>query len=235
LLAGIILGMLIWGVLDRTIGGTWPPSRQAILPSVPKHITADASDSLGIIKALAAAQPGDIVDVPPGQYLGPVQLKDGVDVVSGVAGQAVILSDPAAPSEAGIAVIAKGLHAGRLQGMRISDDQTHPLRTGILIQDAAIDIDDTEISGAVDAGIRIAAKSRPRLFNNFIHGNSGPGVLINADTHARLIANRISDNGTAPGALHPGIEIEPGATPVLENNSILHNGVAATGGDSGQH
>jgi hypothetical protein len=108
------------------------------------------------------------------------------------------------------------------------------LRTGILIEDATIDVEGIEISGAVDAGVRIEGKaSQPRLFNNFIHGNAGPGVLIGPDAHARLIANRISDNGTTPGSLHPGIEIEPGAAPLLENNTVLHNGLAGNG-DSGQ-
>jgi parallel beta-helix repeat protein len=234
LLAGVILGMLIWGLADRTVGGPWTPAHQAAPATQPKHITADASDSLGIIKALAAAQPGDTIDVPPGQYLGPVQLKDGVDIVSSVAGQAVLFSDPAAPSDAGIAVIAKGLHTGRLQGLRIAGDQMHPLRTGVLIEDATVDIDGTEISGAVDAGVRVTGKSQPRLFNNIIHGNTGPGVLLGAGTHARLIENRISDNGTTAGSLHPGIEIEPGAVPALENNTILRNGVAENG-DSRQH
>ncbi len=234
LLAGVVLGMLIWALADRTIGVIWAPARQAAPVKQPKHIVADASDSLGIINALAAAQFGDTVDVPPGQYVGPIHLKDGVDVVSAVAGQAVILSDPAASSDPGIAVIARGLHAGRLKGVRISGDQTHPLRTGILIEDSLIDISDTEISGAVDVGVRIEEKSQPRLFNDFIHGNAGPGVLIGSGAHARLIANRITDNGAIPGSLHPGVEIEPGATPVFENNTIVHNGVPANG-DLGQH
>lgn len=235
LLAGIALGMLIWSLVERTIGPLRAPVRPAAPATQPKHIAADASDSLAIIKALATAQPGDTIDVPPGQYLGPVQMKDGVDIVSAVAGQAVILSDPAAPSEAGIAVVAKGLHAGRLEGVRITGDQTHPLRTGILIDGSNVDIDGVEISGAVDAGVHITGKSlQPSLLYNFIHGNAGPGVLIDGPSRARLIANRISDNGTTPGSLHPGIEIQPGAAPVLDNNSILRNGVAENG-DSGRH
>lgn len=235
LLAGMVLGILIWGLVERALGQWRAPVRPAAPATQPKHIAADASDALGIIKALVAAQPGDTIDVPPGQYLGPVQLKDGVGVVSAVAGQAIILSDPAAPSEAGIAVVAKGLHAGRLEGVRITADQTHPLRTGILVDGSNIDIDGVEISGAVEAGVHITGKSpQPELLYNFIHSNSGPGVLIDTPSHARLIANRISDNGTTPGSLHPGVEIQPGAAPVLDNNTILRNGVAING-DSGRH
>src|SRR6185437_11898341 len=123
------------------------------------------------------------------------------------------------------------LHSGRLRGFKISSDQTHPLRTGIVIEDAALDVEDNEITGAVDAGIRVEGNSRIALLANFIHGNSGAGVFIGARTEARLVGNRISDNGITPGALHAGIEIESGAVPVLENNFILHNG-SPTPGDA---
>ncbi len=196
LIAGIILGILLWAVLDRTVSGPWPAANQINLPSPPKRITADASDSLGILKALAAAQPGDTVEVPPGRYLGPVQLKDGVEIVSTAPRQAMILSDPSAAVEAGMAVVAKGLHSGGLRGFRIESDQTHPLRTGILIENSAIDIEDMDISGAVDAAIRVDGKSRAGLLNNFLHGNSGAGIFLGAHTEARLVGNRFSDNGT---------------------------------------
>jgi len=232
LIAGVILGIVLWGALDRYFNsstGPAPAPKQVNQPASPKHIGADASDSLGIIKALAAAQAGDTVEVPPGRYLGPIQLKESVDVVSAAPGQAAILSDPSATSEPGIAVVAKGLHSGRLRGFKISSDQTHPLRTGIVIEDAAVDVEDNEITGAVDAGIRVEGNSRTALLANFIHGNSGAGVFIGARTEARLVGNRISGNGTTRGALHAGIEIESGATPVLENNSILHNGLPTPG------
>lgn len=235
LIAGVILGIVLWGVLDRYVhplSGPAPAPKQMNQPSPPKHLSADASDSLGIMKALAVAQAGDTVEVPPGRYLGPIQLKESVDLVSAVPGQATILSDPSATAEPGIAVVAKGLHSGRLRGFRISNDQTHPLRTGIMVEDSAIDVEDNEITGAVDAGIRVEGNSRARLLANFIHENSGDGVFIGARTEARLVGNRISENGRTPGALHAGIEIESGTTPVLENNSILHNGLA-TPGDAG--
>jgi serine/threonine protein phosphatase PrpC len=204
LITGMILGMTLWGVLEHTINGPrTSPARSVALPAQPRHIAADPSDSLGIIKALALARPGDTVEVPPGQYLGPVQLKEGVDLVSVVPGQALILSDPSAPAQAGIAVVAKGLHTGRLRGMRISGDQTHPLRTGILIEDSTIDVENTEISGAIDAAVRIDGNSQPRLSANFIHGNSGTGVLVGAHAGPLLTANRMSDNGAAITADSP--------------------------------
>jgi hypothetical protein len=87
--------------------------------------------------------------------------------------------------------------------MRISGDQTHPLRTGILIEDSTIDVENTEISGAIDAAVRSDGNSQPRLSANFIHGNSGTGVLVGAHAGPLLTANRMSDNGAAITADSP--------------------------------
>ncbi len=116
---------------------------------------ADASDALGIRAALAKAHAGDTIEVPPGQYLGPLQLKDGVDLVSAVPGKALVRSDPTATADAGIGIVANGSHTGRLRGFVISGDQTHPLRIGIDINGSPVEIEETEVSGAIEAGIRI--------------------------------------------------------------------------------
>ena len=41
-------------------------------------LAVNPADPLGIIRALAMARPGDTVEVPAGQFLGPIQLKEGV-------------------------------------------------------------------------------------------------------------------------------------------------------------
>jgi len=85
-------------------------------------------------------------------------------------------------------------------------------------------LDDLEITGAGDCGVRIAGASAAVLRANWIHSNAGCGVSIGAGSSPRLIGNRISENGTAPDALRPGIDLHPPAAPVIENNFILGNG-----------
>jgi parallel beta-helix repeat protein len=87
----------------------------------------------------------------------------------------------------------------------------------LLLEDSAIEIDDTEISGATDCGVHLEA-SPGILRANFIHDNSGCGVWIGGENAPRLTGNRISANGKA------GVEVHPPAAPSIENNIITGNG-----------
>ena len=212
-LAGILLGFLLWRIATPGNRNESPLP----VPRAPKETLVNPSDSLAIVKALSTALPGDTINVPPGDYLGPLQLKERVILVSTVSGRAVLRSDPASSAEPGIAVVARGVPAGRFEGFRIVGDETHPLRTGILIVNSSIEADDVEISGAIDAGVRVEGESHPLLLGNFIHSNSGAGVVIRHPAVPRLVANQISENGS-------GIDTDPKAQPVLFRNVIERNG-----------
>jgi parallel beta-helix repeat protein len=193
LLGGMLLGMLLWRLLDRTIERPVvhedpPPARS------PKSIAVNAADSLGIIKALGAANPGDTVSVPPGEYLGPLLLRDRVNVIATEARQSIVRSDPASTVDVGLAIVARGIPEGRVKGLTILGDDTHPLRTGVWLENSGVEIEDVEVSGAIDAGIRIEGAGQPLLIGNFVHGNAGAGIVV-ASGRPRLVGNRLSDNG----------------------------------------
>ncbi len=211
-LAGIVLGILLWRIAT-------PPKAESPLPIPrgPKETLVNPADSLAIVKALSTALAGDTVNVPPGDYLGPLLWKDRVSVVSISPGRAVLRSDPASSVEPGIAVVARGVPGGRLEGFRIVGDETHPLRTGILIVNSSVEVDDVEISGAIDAAIHIEGESHPLLLGNFIHSNSGAAVAIRYPAVPRMVANQILENGS-------GIDTDPKAQPVLFRNVVERNG-----------
>ncbi|MBV8071259.1 MAG: protein phosphatase 2C domain-containing protein [Acidobacteriaceae bacterium] len=192
--------------------------------AAPRHITVDATDSLGIIKALAIAAAGDTIEVPKGQYLGPLRIKEDVNLEGVAPGEAVVRSDPNSTSYPGVAIIADGIQRGRVRGLAVSGDDTHPLRVGMFIQNSSVEADELDISGAIEAGILIAGDSRPRLLANFLHNNSGPGALITDQSRPSLSGNTVTGNGTSPDASRPGIEISPTAQPVLTNNTVSDNG-----------
>lgn len=233
LLTGMVLGILLWAALERLMPRQpAPQAKEVSVQHVPAHVTVKAEDALGIINALAAALPGDTLEVPPGQYLGPLRLKEHVNIVATVPGQAVVRSDPASSNDAGVALVARGIADVRVSGLAIAGDETHPLRTGILIADSSVVIEDADISAGIQAGVSIEGSSAGMLLANFIHANPGAGVVIKDRSSPRLAGNRISDNGKGTGPARAGIEIDQEARPVLENNFIMGNGVALLGAKS---
>jgi parallel beta-helix repeat protein len=222
LLLGAILGASAALALAWWERAAFIPKTPA--PPAPKHISVDATDSLGIIKALSAAAPGDTIDVPKGQFLGPVVLREHVNIEAIEPGEAVVRSDPNSPTYPGIAIVAAGIHSGLIRGLSVSGDDAHPLRIGMLIQNSSMEADELDISGAIETGMLITGDSHPLLLANFLHGNSGTGALINDQSSPRLSGNTITGNGTSPDASKPGLQIGPTAQPVLVNNTISENG-----------
>ena len=198
LTAGVLLGILLWQMMIRHR----------------THLqTVTALDPLSISKALNRAQAGDTIEVPPGEFAGPIELRNGVSVISQKAGGAVIHADAG-----GVAVFARAVKSGRFSGFRITGDGRHGLQTAMVLDNAAIEIDDVEVAGASECGIRIEGASTAVLRANFIHDNAGCGIWIGGQSSPRLTGNRISENGA-------GVEIHPPATPDIENNIITGNGL----------
>jgi hypothetical protein len=231
LLTGMILGALLWVAGERFLPPPLVP-KDLNAQRRPSHIGVDPADPLGLVKALALARAGDTLDVPPGQYFGPIHLKDHVAIVAAVPGQAIVVSNPASLADPGLALAARGVSDARVTGLRILGDEAHPLRIGALLSNASVEMDDVEVSGAIETGVRIEGVSRSTLLADYVHANVGPGLLIADNGTPRLAGNRITDNGKLPGALRAGVEVSSGAKPAMENNVILGNGVPGISGVS---
>ena len=224
LFGGMLIGLFLWRVIDRYANQA-VPRQEVPAVHVPRDIAVNSADSLGIIKALAGAQPGDSIKVPPGEYLGPIVLKDRITIIAIIARQAVLHNDPASTTDPGVVILARGVNDARVKGLRVTGDETHPLRTGLLIDNSSIEAEDLDVSGAIDSAIRIEGDSHPLVLGNYLHGNSGTGVIIRAPSVPRLVGNRISENGLAAGSLHAGVEIDSASEPVLQHNEIVDNGL----------
>jgi len=228
LLLGIGIGIVVWSVLERVLPQSAPrhePSSHEVLSKL-HTVTVSASDPRAISRALAAAQPGDTLLVPPGEFLGPLLLKDGVTIESMVPQSAIVRSDPAAGDDSGLAVIARHVNGVRVEGMRIEADQTHPLRIGVLVSDSSALICGTDISGALDTAVRADGGSRIRAFGNNLHDNPGSGVVIKDAAVASLVGNWVRGNGRLPNSLHPGLDFASSERPLLINNVVEQNGDA---------
>jgi parallel beta-helix repeat protein len=223
LLIGMALCLAGWRWFDRYQN---QPAPVAVQPAshVPKEIVVEAADPSGILKALAIALPGDTIAVPGGDYLGPVQLKERVTIAAQSTGRVVVRADPFSASDPGVAVVARHIKEGRVKGLHLVADDTHPLKYGLVMADSSIQIEDVEVSGATEAGLRIEGDSHPLIVGSSFHSNAGPGVVIRGSSSPQLTGNRIAENGRVPGALRAGIEIDNEAVPTLLRNDILQNG-----------
>lgn len=193
----------------------------------PRVLKVNPNGSTGlrsIAEALEQAEAGQTVEVAPGDYLGPLELKDGVNLVSPTPRGAVVRL-PKGVAEP--AVSADGVHSVRFAGFRITGSAESPLATGLRLADSAVDVEDVEISGASTAGLEIAGADRSVLRFCFVHDNPGAGVIVRDQAVPQLVQNLILRNGlekTSPG---PGVEIRDTARPQIVQNRLENNGAAA--------
>ncbi len=141
-----------------------------------------------ITAALGDAQDGDSIYVAPGVYSENVLLKSGVALISAKPREAEIRSR-------GTALNGQTVTGVVISGFRILPDSTNTLQIGLLARDSAIEIDDSELSGASDAGVVIQGNSTARLSKNFIHENVKAGVRVESASVPDMQGNRICDNG----------------------------------------
>jgi parallel beta-helix repeat protein len=190
--AGLVVGALLAaGALYLYTRSLPPQVRQPVVVSPPS--------TLG--EALAKAQPGDVVIAAPGQYVGPIQLKEGVDLVAQQPGQSVI----AGP------VSARGLKSARLEGFQIRGGDV-----GVAIVDSDIAIARCEITENRGAGISISGNARPSVVACRIHKNGGPGIVVEGSAAPAIEHNTIADNGRDAPA--PGLLIRSSVRPVVRGN-----------------
>ena len=208
----------LWEMASRWwLGRSGTPETPALL-----RIGPGAAD-LSITDALAQAQPGQTIQVMPGEYRETIQLKDGVRLESATP-RAAILRPP--PGVALPAVSAEGVQQARFAGFRIVGNAETPLTVGLRLAGSAVEVEDVEITGATTAGVEVSGADRSALQVSFIHDNPGTGVIIRDQAAPRLQDNLISKNGGARGEPRPGVEIRDAARPQLLRNKLEGNAAA---------
>jgi hypothetical protein len=187
---------------------------------------AAAAEFATISDALAAAQPGDTVVVGPGEYREPLRLQSGVTVLSEIPRRAVIR--PAASADRQTAVTADGVRGARLLGFQIVSERGD-MSIGVLVLNGELELQDTRISGAMEAAVDVWGGTLVTMRANEIADNPGVGVRVRGGAQPSLLHNAIVRNGRSkPSA--PGVLLDRGAAPVLVGNVIADNGAEGVAG-----
>jgi PPM family protein phosphatase len=188
----------------------WVPQPVVIRPRV--LTVGQGARYSTITAALADARPGDTVEVQVGDYPEQVRLVSGVTVQSRVPREAVLRG---VPSSTGPAVVAEGVRDARIAGFQIVGDAHLPLSPAVLLENAAVEVEDLVISGA-GVGIEVRGGA-PRLVGNSIYDCSAQGILVSGDANPWISHNSLQRNKVA------GLAVKPGSKPILVDNVFEKN------------
>jgi len=221
---GFLAGGLLLAALQWRFGLLHPPRTSVPISAARVLVvgTSEGAQFTAIGDALSHARPGDTVELLAGEYREQVRLPDGVNLISRVPSAAILRAAPAYTGPA-IAVIAENIKNARLTGLRILADEKMPLAVGILVADAEVEIDDSEI-GRASVGIEIRGNAHPILRANSIHDCLNGGILISGAATPWLSHNDIMRNGRDTREAHPGMLVSGAARPVLIGNVFGENG-----------
>ncbi len=234
LLLGVAVGLAAMALVPdwlRTLLPGAPLTAVTPEPRSPRVLIvqqAAVAEFATISDALASAQPGDTVVVGPGEYAEQIQLRSGVTVTSEMPHRAVIR--PPGGGESAPAVTADGVRGARLLGFQILGEQGRtPI--GVMVRNGEVELQDTRISGAMEAGVDVWGGTVVTLRANDISDNPGVGVRVRSSAQPSLLHNAIVRNGRGKPAA-PGVLLDPGASPVLVGNVIADNGAEGVAGVS---
>lgn len=233
-LSGIVIGIAGMGLAPdwlRTLLPGAPITAITPAPRAPRVLVvqqAAAAEFATISDALAAAHPGDTVVIGPGEYREQLHLRAGVTVTAEIPHRAVIR--PPEGGDAPAAVTVDGVRGARLLGLQILGDQGQ-MAVGLRVLNGEVEVQDTRITGATDAGVDVWGGTAVTLRANTISDNPGGGVRVRTGARPSLLHNAILRNGRARPAA-PGVRLDPGAAPALAGNVIADNGAEGIAGVS---
>ena len=158
----VVRSRTTWFVVGTLLGVVgalalmWYVARTQVKAPQTHVVSADGSaPNLLIAQAMAAARPGDVVRVEPGEYRERVIVPDGVDLVARVP-WSVTLSRPPGLDPSLPGLVAGGALTTRISGIRIASPPQLSGATGISIGGDGVTLELVEISGASNQAIELA-------------------------------------------------------------------------------
>jgi serine/threonine protein phosphatase PrpC len=223
-----LLGGLLAGLLGGLAVGEWLPfdtyltSRRtqtlSVGPASPmppgEGAPAPAGRYATIAAALAAARPGDRIQLEPGEYAERVFLKDGVDLMAREPGTATVV----APSgDVGLASITvNGRLGNRISGLRLLGRPTAPLSVGLQLSGDDVIVDDVTIEGDVLVAVEVAGTGSVAIHSSRFSDVQGLAIRIGPGAQPSIRHN-VFVRKPSP-ATEAAIDVSDSASPRLMAN-----------------
>ena len=214
LIMGVLLGVVGALALTLYVARTQTPASRTLVVS-----SAAGSPYASISLAMAAAQPGDVVRVEPGEYGEQVVIADGVDLVARMPGTVTIVRppglDPAVPT-----VLAAGLQMVRMSGLRVTAAAGRPVGTGVRVVSAAV-LDLVDVNGPFAQGIAVLPGGSVTMHGSRV---AVAGAVVSVPDGAQA---SLSNNIFVRGGASPDAAIEAGALSRLTLSGNVFSGFPA--------
>src|SRR6266542_2308917 len=170
--------------------------------------------------AVNAAQPGDVVRVPPGIYRKNVLVAKDNITIKGQSG--AVLDGTGLPGNSGITVRSSSPSA-RVSGFRLSglQIQNYSENGVILIRVDYFQIDNGKYINNEEYGIFPILSSHGLIRSNQVSGSDDTGIYIGQSQDAIIKGNYVSDCTV-------GIEVEVSSNITVQNNQAIDNSIGMT-------
>lgn len=226
LFSGLAIGWFVALLYLRSTEIPHQPAQETAPLSTVLIVEPGSRNYQTIARALESARPGDRIEIADGTYEEAVRLKEGVDVFARTPGRAVLRLTRALP-DVEAAVAAEGIARASIAGLTIEATPEAGLAFGIRIENSNVSVINMDVSGTVRAGILVSGASTGSLSANFVHDNSGPGIVVAGKAAPLLVGNLLYGNGRARNQTRPGMYISGDAHPEVRRNIFSGNGAEA--------
>jgi serine/threonine protein phosphatase PrpC len=206
--AGTLLGVL------GAVGLMFYVARTQVRAPQTHVVAADGSTPyLRIAEAMAAAQPGVVVRIEPGEYMEQVVVADGVDLVARIPGS-VTISRPLDLDPAAAGLTAGGSQPARISGVRITAAMPGPGSTAISVAGAGARLDLVEITGPHARAVSLSPGASLTMQGSRV-GLNGTLVSVPEGSHANFANNIFYRAAPSP---EPPIVVAPSSGLTLKGN-----------------
>ena len=215
LTAGLVVGLLGGMALGEWLPfDTYLTSRRARTLVV---APASAGQYPTIAAAVAAARPGDLIQLEPGEYAERVVLKDGVHLAARERGTATVV----APSgDLGWATITvDGRLGSRVSGLRLLGRPAAPLSVALQLSGDNVIVDDVTIEGSVLVAVEVAGPGSIAVNSSTFSDVEGVAIRIAAGARPSLRHNVFIRKASTGG--EAAIDAADAAAPQLVGNLFV--------------
>ena len=223
-----LLGGVLVGLLGGPAVSEWLPFDTLVTSPRPRTLSVGLASPMRpgeggpayptIAAAMAAARPGDRIELEPGEYAERVFLKDGVDLAAREAGTATVV----APSgDLGWATITVSGRLGcRISGVRLLGRPATPLAVALQVSGNNVIVDDVTIEGDVLVAVEVAGTGAIAVHSSRFSDVQGVAIRIGPGAQPSIRHNVFLRTPSSSGT-DAAIDVADSASPQLMANLFV--------------